>query len=1201
MEDNWRFLRDNLLKATDQICGWCKVPSRPRVTWWWNKEVDRAIRQKKQAWKDWKNGGSRELYQCARREARRQVYLARGEADKKRFANVLRREDQRLEGEPLHWLACAAYVACRRSVVPTVGQGTMEGNCVSLTRLLSTADFSKMKKWLNMASLPQDFRDKIERLERNFSVSTVTFKKYRPIFYDVFNSASVQPRYNRSRKQRKLPCSVTELFSFCWTMFVQVKGHFPAISDDLVNSYHLLLCCIDWCYANALIAGRKDILNHSFAGCSVDRINWNPRHRLPENFHNKDWKPPSEAPCIIKLLCEKHNGLVVDAKTIKEHHWKPYLKELFRKLPLKQMFREPILRGNESNLAGVLDTGNFEANFKAINRAYGEYVLRVGDFDETIFLENYATEEIGTPRNQSDFSDGIPMDRSIHQHLDETRSLAPPTPLTGRRYLKEKDPNITPISTATQSVSRLQALLSGRKTSPSDGLIAIFELQSDLAEFLQLDALPNANHSESVVGAFTCHRHEGQSGGTGNGHTRNGVFYVPPAQEPVQRYWQRTRSNVFSHATGTSAGKATLPSDHPGAHSDFARNRLQLAESLYFKTLESIAVDEKKRFSVKDGNKDLTVVLEHDIFQRSLFACCLEIVIFSYNSQRTFPWIAEIFELSPCHFYRVIEMVIRAEEGLSRDVVKHLNLIEESILESYAWKSTSPLWDAIREQESIPTCEEVSLPSQLETMTASPPLHPGIRRLVDEGKSTYYQQSPSTSISGRFGSPNPGTARRKLFSTETSSTAQVTNVLTENVSSGTEAQQITVGATGTNTDLTNASVNAIVASNNENAAPSSQTRIITLQHGQQVVIVQPIVSNTTSVSVPSNTVVTPSQQQPQQPQQQQQLQQPQKQKPTAKPKRTGSLALFFRKVYHLAGVRLRDLCEKLKVNEEELQRKMWTCLEHCLVNEISLMKDRHLDQIIMCSMYVIAKVATDPPQTFQNIMRCYRLQPQAQSHVYRNVLLSTRRRRTSGSSDSSRNGTSGSSSPVTTEREDSKEKDKRRTEALSIRSSSTLPVPHPNSQPPTPTKLIGMGSTLEMGEERGDLIQFYNQVFVKRIKEFALKFSANQSNDKPHLSPLPVARSHTSSPRRVSNKHNVYISPHKTNPGGTPHSGKVYCFSMSPAKDLHAINEMIKRVPGKRCLEIEDDICPSPAKRPELMRRLQDVNKDRQKEQNGTA
>uniref|UniRef100_A0A0L8ICQ9 Stromal membrane-associated protein 1 n=1 Tax=Octopus bimaculoides TaxID=37653 RepID=A0A0L8ICQ9_OCTBM len=86
-------------------------------------------------------------------------------------------------------------------------------------------------------------------------------------------------------------------------------------------------------------------------------------------------------------------------------------------------------------------------------------------------------------------------------------------------------------------------------------ILFLFKLvfESNLADvFPQLDALPNTNHSESVVGAFTCHWHEGQSGGTGNGHTQNGVFYVPPAQEPVQRHWQRSRSNVFTCATGTS-------------------------------------------------------------------------------------------------------------------------------------------------------------------------------------------------------------------------------------------------------------------------------------------------------------------------------------------------------------------------------------------------------------------------------------------------------------------------------------------------------------------------------------------------------------------------------------------------------------------------------------------------------------------------
>lgn len=49
------------------------------------------------------------------------------------------------------------------------------------------------------------------------------------------------------------------------------------------------------------------------------------------------------------------------------------------------------------------------------------------------------------------------------------------------------------------------------------------------------------------------------------------------------------------------------PSDHPGVHIDFAKKRLQLAESLYFKTLESITLDEKKRAQAKEKKPDLTV------------------------------------------------------------------------------------------------------------------------------------------------------------------------------------------------------------------------------------------------------------------------------------------------------------------------------------------------------------------------------------------------------------------------------------------------------------------------------------------------------------------------------------------------------------------------------------------------------------------
>ncbi|OWF55242.1 retinoblastoma-like protein 1 isoform X1 [Mizuhopecten yessoensis] len=1047
------------------------------------------------------------------------------------------RENYTLEGDQLHWLACALYEACRRSVVPTVGKGTIEGNCVSLTRLLRSAGrfsliqfFNKMRKWSDMANLPQEFRDKVNRLERNFAVSTVIFKKFEPIFLDIFRSPLDEPpKQNRSRKQRRLPCSSTDVFNFCWTMFVQVKGNFPAISDDLVNSYHLLLACVDWFYANALLGGRKDLLNTEFAG-------------LPDNYHNKDWKPPTEPPCIIKLLCEKHEGLELEAKVIKEHWWKPHIRKLFDK---------KVLKGKPDTLSAILEIGNFEANSiainqsyeefplryssKTINNRYEEYVLSVGDFDERIFLGDDADEEIGTPAKASEevtgeFSDRMNIKNNLQQHFEETRSLAPLTPLTGRRYLKEKDHSITPVSTATQSVGRLQHLLSGRKTGPSEELLQLFqECKKD----------PN----ESII---------------------------PRLKE---------MGDIFcSHYVQATE-------DHPGAHIDFAKRRLQLGESLYFKTLESVIMSEKKRRQgSKEGMAAITALLEQDMFHRSLIACCLEVVIFSYNSQRMFPWIVEIFELNAYHFYKVVEIIIRAEEGLSRDMVKHLNHIEESILECHAWKNESPLWDTIKDQNStVPACEEVILPSQLESVQVnSPMVHPAVKRLVDEGRSgqqqQQQQQQPVTTIreslpsppgattmaSDRFSSPSPGSAKRRLFITKHAVTSQ---------GDGEKSETTTTVTTSTSSTVPTQII----------AFQQAQT-----EDGRHVLIpVHTILSQkqsnagTTTTTTTTTTSISSSQ-------------------PANKPKKTGSLALFFRKMYHLASVRLRDLCDRLQVDDEDLRQKMWTCFEHTLVHHTDLMMDRHIDQMIMCAIYVMAKV-TDHPQSFQNIMKCYRLQPQAQSHVYRSVLISGRRRRTSGSSDSSKNGTSGSSSPVPEIKEEVTTKRK----SGEIRSSSTLPVPHPSSHPPTPTRLLSTGPGFDLGEERGDLIMFYNMVYVGSMKKFAMKFSSqSHSEDCPPLSPLPMSKVHPSSPRRVSGNHCVYISPHKLT-NSLPSERMLYCFQRSPAKDLRAINRMIKMKEkntsflGKRILNVDkDNEGPSPAKQMyqgiSLMRRLQNLNSDRQ-------
>lgn len=131
------------------------------------------------------------------------------------------------------------------------------------------------------------------------------------------------------------------------------------------------------------------------------------------------------------------------------------------------------------------------------------------------------------------------------------------------------------------------------------------------------------------------------------------------------------------------------------------------------------------------------------MFHRSLIACCLEIVVFSYHPPGEFQRVLQTFDIPPYHFYKVnlykhaviyntiselckceyiffslflsstlqvIEVLVRAEEGLVREVVKHLNHVEEQVLESLAWKESSPLWESIKGAKNrVPSCQEVSL------------------------------------------------------------------------------------------------------------------------------------------------------------------------------------------------------------------------------------------------------------------------------------------------------------------------------------------------------------------------------------------------------------------------------------------------------------------------------------------------------------
>ncbi|XP_067001278.2 retinoblastoma-like protein 1 [Anabrus simplex] len=617
-------------------------------------------------------------------------------------------------------------------------------------------------------------------------------------------------------------------------------------------------------------------------------------------------------------------------------------------------------------------------------------------------------------------------ENGIQQHLD------PSTPFTGWRNLsnKENNQNITPVSRANQSECRLQSLFAGRLSSPSETLSEIFK---------------------------SCSRNP---------------------QEKIEELL-KGMGKMFCTRLQQS-------NDQTGSPTDFPQQRLQLAESLFYKLLENSLVKERNK---KPPGFDFSALLEQDIVHQTLFACCLEIVIYFYSSQKSFPfpWVLEALKLEPYYFYKVIEIIIiAAEDQLSQDMVKHLNLIEEQILDSMAWRSGSPLWESIKSSGlPVPSCDDVFLPVQLnESMSSVPHQNPVIHRITSGDRSLpvpNIPQSPATSLLDRFRSPVPvnSLAKKRLFQGESSLP-----------NSEPPAQPVKPGQSKFQSSSKPMAVN--IQSAGIEAQPSANNNNANQQQPQGQRPSQPQVVN------------------------------------RAKPRRACSLGLFFRKFYLLASVRMQELCTQLDLTDMELRKKCWTCFEYSITDQTNLMKDRCLDQILMCAVYCVCK-RLKPETTLNDILRCYKLQPQAASHVYHRVLM-----------------------PSDTENKD-EPKDH-------ICSSSTLPI---TQLPSAPTHLAGTSANFE------DLKEFFNNVYRMKILEFAKKLSPSNQSENLTLSPLPRRINSPLSPcRKISKKVSIEALKREEIPTSTRlHS---FCFSRSPSKNLQDINSMIQTEKIRKRLSMDD-------------------------------
>ncbi|KAL9885250.1 retinoblastoma-family protein isoform 2-T2 [Glossina fuscipes fuscipes] len=810
-----------------------------------------------------------------------------------------------LDGDPLHWFCCALYAACRGSYTPTVG-GTNDvvlGNCISVIKLLRSCNMSiyeftsKMRKWHEMAKLPESFLNQINKMERSYSITSNVFKRYGDIFEQLF---MVPPNEKKNYKFRSAKCPYSKLFEICWCLYLCTKNQNPVRQvTDIVMSFHLLICCIDLIYRNVLVENRIDIINPKFMG-------------VPDKWGKSDFNANILSNyCIIEHLCSMTDASPADAKN---------MKETFKRI-VKMFLDANTLYGNDENFLGLVSNANFERNLRSLKGAYELYVLNMAELDERILLDY---------RKINNSYESIGMKIDIQPDI---KSMMPNTPYTRKESLPSRDGIYDPVANATNNVKKLREIAS--ITEPSDFI-------------------------KQVAGKEVLNKIEDQL------VFMSKLFY-----------------NKFPNK-------------------EEAPNKFQLAKSLYHYLLDKIL-----HFEIKIRPIDLSSLFQKDTFNTTLIACSIEIVLDAYDSPLKFPWILECFSISAFEFHKLIEIIVRSHEGiLNRELIKHLNLIEETCLESLVWQKCSPVWELIKK-------EHATLPTWCEVKVGH----------VDNNE--LQLQSPMHSAYETFNS---------------SSIANVSDSVRKNLFNISKAKKLSFTET--------------LGAENRNQDSLKQV-------------------NKAQIN-----------------------------------KRSRPLKLFLRKFYQLAWLRIKELCRELDLHDEVVLKKIWTLFEYSITQKTELMRDRHLDQIFMCAIYLYIKVGEVSGKLFRDIMKFYRKQPQAASSIYREVLIKTK-------------------------------------------------------------EFANAIGEIKVTAVYGDIIKFYNEIYMQEMTPYAWNFSEKQKLDcdlllSPHPSEKP------SIPRQLSSNHFLYVHSMDKNENEkyiqSPNQ-LTYEFCRSPGKDLEKLNAIISK--GKRTLPFD--------------------------------
>uniref|UniRef100_A0A8B9N7U8 RB transcriptional corepressor 1 n=1 Tax=Accipiter nisus TaxID=211598 RepID=A0A8B9N7U8_9AVES len=387
-----------------------------------------------------------------------------------------------------------------------------------------------------------------------------------------------------------------------WITFLLAKGKVLQVEDDLVISFQLLLCVLDYFIKLSPPAMLKEPYKSAVTAVTVNGSARTPRRG--QNRNTRTSKQIDTDTKVIEVLCKEHDCNLDEVKNVYFTSFIPFL-----------------------NSIGIV-ASNGLPEVEVLSKLYDELYHNNKDIDARLFLDHDETL-------QPDVIACSQLERTpIKNNPDEELNVILPQ---------------TPVRAAMNNIQQLIMILNSATDKPSDTLIRYFNNCT-------------VNPKDSILKRVESLGH---------------IFKMK-----------------FAEAVGQGCA-------------EIGSQRYKLGVRLYYRVMESMLKSEEERLSVQNFSK----LLNDNIFHTSLLACALEVVMATYGrsasqsdgtsaeTDLSFPWILNVFDLKAFDFYKVIESFIKAEPSLTREMIKHLERCEHRIMESLAWQSGSPLFDLIKQSK----------------------------------------------------------------------------------------------------------------------------------------------------------------------------------------------------------------------------------------------------------------------------------------------------------------------------------------------------------------------------------------------------------------------------------------------------------------------------------------------------------------------